>query len=996
MKSSPCLRQWLLCITVMFAFIFFFDEVRGECLERHKSLLLNFKHSLVIDEYFFLNKPSKLANWNSSTDCCLWPGVTCSGMHVTGLDLSNEGIVGGFNDSSPLFDLTSLTNLTMMDQRPIIPSGIGRLKNLMTLNISNSGFSPKEVSNLTGLVSPDLTSYGYHLKAENPNLRMLVGNLSNLIYLRLDNVNLSSQSREWCQVLSSSTPRLQVLNLRNCGLSGPIHDSLQNLTHLSIVDLSVNDFSGPIPYGVFASLENLTSLTLSHNEFSGVFPHRMLQFPPLRFLDMSWNDNLEASPSIIFRNNSLETLRLHGTRFSKTVPESIGEAKMLSHLDLSCCILFGQIPKSISQLEHLVYLDLSFNNLDGHIPSFSRSRNLTHLDLSYNLLHGSVLATDWKQLPQMETLLLQSNEISGSIPACWFEIPSLEILDLEEGNHFTGFTNETDVKASLSNLKKLSLRGNDLQGPIPPFIYGLSSLRLLDLSFNNITEMFLEEFPPFLSNKSTLGSLALSDKQIDGHIEGQIWNMSALTDLDLSNNQISGHIPDQIWNMSALTDLDLSNNQISGHIPDQIWNMSALTYLNLSHNQLEFLAMEEHSVRLAILDLSSNKLHGSIPESICNMTGLFILDLSNNFLSGTLPQCWPPYLFVLNLSKNNISGIIPDTLPLFLQILDLSQNSFHGKILKSLEGCTYLEVLNLGHNQLHDMFPCWINNLDQLSVLVLRSNSLYGSIQCLNHNFNLSSLQIMDIASNNFVGNLPSQGLLSWEAMMVEKRSTYQTGGPQYLQLHINQGIFTVTVSVTVKGLKLDSIKISTIYTLVDFSDNKFEGEIPHEFGKLKLLYALNLSHNYLSGQIPPSFGNLSGVESLDMSKNELSGKIPEQLASLSSLSYLNLSFNHLEGKIPEGSQFNTFTEDSFKENKGLCGQPLNLSCGNEGVNRPPNPSYEAEDELGDDFKFRDIFIATEIGYAFGFGLVIMPLFFWSTWRKRYYKCIDKVLNGIC
>ncbi|CAM8897540.1 unnamed protein product [Rhodiola kirilowii] len=899
-------------IIVMFAFIFLFNEVRGYCLERHKSLLLKFKHSLVIDEsstdqdvasfnmvddadysvdeympLHYHEKSPKLANWNSSTDCCLWPGVTCSGMYVTGLDLSNEGIVGGFNDSSPLFHLTSLTslNLAMIHQDTVIPSGIGRLVNLMTLNLSTSYFSgqiPIEVSNLTRLVSLDF-SYCANLKAENPNLRMLVGNLSNLIDLRFESVNLSSQSREWCQVLSSSTPHLQVLKLIDCGLLVPIHDSLQNLTHLSIVDISFNNFSGPIPYEVFASLENLTSLTLRQNEFNGVFPHRMLQLPTLRFLDMSWNDYLEASPSTItFQNSSsLETLVLRKTRFSKTIPESIGEAKMLSHLDLAYCSLSGQIPKSISQLEHLVYLDLWQNNLDGHIPSFSRSRNLIVLDLSDNHLNGSILATDyWKQL----------------------------------------------------------------------------------------------------------------------------WNMSALTYLDLSNNQISGHIPDQIWNMSALTYLGLSNNQISGHIPDQIWNMSALTYLNLSHNQLEFMAREEHSVRLEILDLSSNKLHGSIPKSICNMTRLLILDLSNNSLDGTLPQCWPPALFVLNLCKNNINGIIPDTLPLFLRTLDLSQNSFHGKIPKALEGCTHLEVLDLGYNQLHGMFPCWINNLDRLIILILRSNSLYGSIQCLNHDFNLSRLQIMDIASNNFVGNLPSQGLLSWEAMMVEKRSTYQTGGLQYLQLSIYeeifqgifQGIFTVTVSVTMKGLKLDLIKISTIYTLVDFSDNKFEGEIPHEFGKFKFLYALNLSHNNLSGQIPPSFGNLYGVESLDLSKNKLSGKIPEQLASLNFLSTLNLSFNHLEGMIPEGRQFQTFTDASFKENKGLCGQPLNVSCGNEGVSSPPNPPYEAEDELGDGFMFRDIFIATEIGYALGCGLVIMPLLFWSTWRKRYYKYIDKVLKSIC
>ncbi|CAM8939454.1 unnamed protein product [Rhodiola kirilowii] len=95
---------------------------------------------------------------------------------------------------------------------------------------------------------------------------------------------------------------------------------------------------------------------------------------------------------------------------------------------------------------------------------------------------------------------------------------------------------------------------------------------------------------------------------------------------------------------------------------------------------------------------------------------------------------------------------------------------------------------------------------------------------------------------------------------------------------------------------------------------------------------------------------------------------------------------------IPKGSQFQTFTKASFKGNKGLCGQPLSTSCGNDDVSNLP---FEAGDELRDGFKFSDILIATEIGYALGLGLVIMPLLFWSRWRNEYYKCIDKILMSI-
>ena len=117
------------------------------------------------------------------------------------------------------------------------------------------------------------------------------------------------------------------------------------------------------------------------------------------------------------------------------------------------------------------------------------------------------------------------------------------------------------------------------------------------------------------------------------------------------------------------------------------------------------------------------------------------------------------------------------------------------------------------------------------------------------------------------------------------------------------------SLNVMMKGLYIELVRIQTIFTTIDFSNNSFSGEMPKIIGRLKSLKGLNLSHNNLIGYIPSSFGNLSNLEWLDLSFNKLSGEIPKQLVDLSWLEVLELSHNQLIGQIPSGKQFNTFED---------------------------------------------------------------------------------------
>lgn len=169
-------------------------------------------------------------------------------------------------------------------------------------------------------------------------------------------------------------------------------------------------------------------------------------------------------------------------------------------------------------------------------------------------------------------------------------------------------------------------------------------------------------------------------------------------------------------------------------------------------------------------------------------------------------------------------------------------------------------------------------------------------------------------------------------------------------------------MNATTKGIDITYAIIPTIFVSIDFSGNKFEGDIPNVIGELHAIIGLNLSHNKLTGAIPQSFGNLINIESMDLSSNMLTGRIPTELTNLNYLAVLNISQNHLEGAIARGEQFDTFSNDSYVGNYGLCGLPLSKNCNK--ISPPSTYSDEHEQKFG--FCWQPVAIG---GMVFGVGL---------------------------
>jgi hypothetical protein len=83
--------------------------------------------------------------------------------------------------------------------------------------------------------------------------------------------------------------RVLILRLGNLGLQGQFPRGLQNCASMTGLDLSTNNFSGPIPSDIARQLPSLTSLDLSYNSFSGEIPVGIANLIYLNTLYLQYN-----------------------------------------------------------------------------------------------------------------------------------------------------------------------------------------------------------------------------------------------------------------------------------------------------------------------------------------------------------------------------------------------------------------------------------------------------------------------------------------------------------------------------------------------------------------------------------------------------------------------------------------------------------------------------------------------------------------------------------
>ncbi|KAF2320792.1 hypothetical protein GH714_030815 [Hevea brasiliensis] len=235
---------------------------------------------------------------------------------------------------SSIGKLQYLTTLTLASNKlnGSLPASIGLLSELSSLDVS--------LNKLTGVISEaHFRRLGKLEKIDLSENSFILNVSSNwvppfqVIFLQMGSCHLGPSFPSWLR----SQKQVQVLDFRGC-LEGHIPNPF-NVTSYANVDLSSNQFKGPIP------LPNVFLLDLSNNQFSGSIPENIGQVMSM-----------------------LSFLSLSGNELTGAIPVSIGEIS-LDVLDLSKNNLAGSIPSSIGNCSSLTVLDLQKNNLSGGIPN---------------------------------------------------------------------------------------------------------------------------------------------------------------------------------------------------------------------------------------------------------------------------------------------------------------------------------------------------------------------------------------------------------------------------------------------------------------------------------------------------------------------------------------------------------------------------------------------------------------------------------------------------
>ncbi|KAK3155814.1 hypothetical protein QOZ80_2AG0099020 [Eleusine coracana subsp. coracana] len=532
----------------------------------------------------------------------------------------------------------------------------------------------------------------------------------------------------------------------------------------------------------------------------------------------------------------------------------------------------------------------------------------------------------------VDSLDLSGKNLSGKVSSDVFRLSSLRVLNLSY-NAFDSVLPKS--LAPLSSLQVLDVSQNSFEGAFPAGLGSCADLATVNASGNN----FVGPLPVDLANATSLEVLDLRGSFFEGGIPAAYRSLTKLKFLGLSGNNITGKIPPELGELESLESLIIGYNVLDGGIPPELGNLASLQYLDLAVGNLDGPIPAELGKlpSLTSLYLYKNNLEGKIPAEVGNISTLVFLDLSDNLLSGPIPEevSQLSHLRLLNLMCNHLDGTVPPSIGdkmTSLEVLELWNNSLTGPLPASLGRNAPLQWVDVSSNLFTGPVPPGICDGKALVKLIMFNNGFTGGVPA-GLASSCASLVRVRMQGNRLNGTVPV-GFGKLPLLQRLELAGNDLSGEIPVDLATSSSLSFIDVSRNRLQYSLPS-NIFTMPTLQSFlaSDNLISGSIPDDFQDCPALAALDLSNNRLVGTVPSSLASCQRLVKLNLRRNRLEGEIPSALAKMPAMAILDLSGNALTGTIPE-----SFGSSPALETLNLAYNNLSGPVPGNGVLRTINP----------------------------------------------------------
>lgn len=369
-------------------------------------------------------------------------------------------------------------------------------------------------------------------------------------------------------------------------------------------------------------------------------------------------------------------------------------------------------------------------------------------------------------LGNVRSINLSSRAVSGRLPPDFNGLSSLKFLSLQN-NRLSG---PIPSFSNLNSLEDLNLDDNKFTSVSPNFLSGLTSVKTINI--NDIPTLSPWKFPTEITESPVLVSFSCSRCNLHGEIPDLFGSISGLRILRLSYNNLTGTLPPSL-EKSGIQELAL-NNQLLGLSCgiEVIGKMEHLTAVRLHVNRFTGPIPDLSRCHfLSEVILRDNLLTGVIPDSFTSLSKLSVVSLQNNKFQGPMPNFQKGVQVTLGTTNNfcvpaTVAGTCSVQVNILLEVAkDLEYPMVLADSWKGNDPCKDdwnfvacdgngdVSVINLSnHNWTGSISPA-IGNLTELKELILHDNKLTGSIP--DNLAKLPRLHLVDISNNNISGKIP-------------------------------------------------------------------------------------------------------------------------------------------------------------------------------------------------------------------------------------------------